>query len=253
MALTQRKSFALAALAVTVALLLLLTPPPRLDAADHFDAPLVDSDQGADIADVFAFVDPNDANKVDLEMTVQGFIMPGEAGTAGAFDPTVRFRFLIENTGDAKPDAFVDVTFAERTSTSQPQTATITLPNGRTFNAPPPRHPPPRRPPSPSRPIKRAASSSTRVSTTIRSSSTFRPSIASSALCSAAHPTRACSNAGATPSPVTTSKALRSASRRLYCKARPATSSASKASRCAARRASSQARATWSAQVVTPT
>ena len=136
MSLTQRRSFALAALAVTVALLLLLTPPPRLDAADHFDAPLVDSDQGADIADVFVFVDPNDANKVDLEMTAQGFIVPGEAGNGGAFDPTVRFRFLIENTGDAKPDAFVDVTFAERTSTGQPQTATVTLPNGRTFTAP---------------------------------------------------------------------------------------------------------------------
>src|SRR2546421_3305445 len=133
---SQRKPLALAALGVTVAPLLLVAPPPRLDAADRFDAPLVDSDQGADIADVFAFVDPNDANKVDLEMTAQGFIVPGEAGNAGTFDPTVRFRFLIENTGDAKPDGFIDVTFSERTSTSQPQTATVTLTNGRTFTAP---------------------------------------------------------------------------------------------------------------------
>jgi hypothetical protein len=131
-----KKALAPAALCLTVALFLLLTPPPSLDAADHFDAPLVDSDQGADIADVYIFLDPADNNKIVLAMTVQGFIVPGEAGNAGGFDHNVRYRFLIENTGDARPDGFVDVTFSERTSSSSAQTATITLPNGRTFTAP---------------------------------------------------------------------------------------------------------------------
>ncbi len=124
-----------AAIALTVGLLLLFLPAPAGNAADHFDAPLVDSDQGADIADVYAFLDPNDNNRVVLAMTVQGFIVPGEAGSGGAFDANVRYHLLIENTGDARPDAFVDVTFSERTSPSTPQTATISLPNGRTFTA----------------------------------------------------------------------------------------------------------------------
>src|SRR2546423_10128273 len=90
----NNKSSVLVALALTVGLLILFTPAPPGNAADHFDAPLVDSDQGADIADVFVFVDPNDAAKVDLEMTVQGFIVPGEGGNAGAFDGNVHYRFL---------------------------------------------------------------------------------------------------------------------------------------------------------------
>jgi Domain of unknown function (DUF4331) len=133
---TIHKPCKLAAIALTVGLLLAFIPAPSGDAADHFDAPFVSSDQGADMADVYAFVDPVDNNKVDLAMTVQGFIVPGEAVNGGAFDANVRYRLMIENTGDARPDAFVDVTFSERTSTTTPQTATISLPNGRTFTAP---------------------------------------------------------------------------------------------------------------------
>jgi len=51
----------------------------------------------------------------------------------------VLYRFEIENTGDAKPDAFIDVTFGPRTAPNLPQTATIKLPGGKkgsTFTAP---------------------------------------------------------------------------------------------------------------------
>src|SRR4029077_16197447 len=48
--------------------------------------------------------------------------------------------FAIENTGDAKPDAFIDVTFSERTNATDPQTASIRLPGAKgkspTFPAP---------------------------------------------------------------------------------------------------------------------
>ena len=39
-------------------------------AADHGDAPNVDNDSGADIADVFAFLDPNDNTRVIIIGTV---------------------------------------------------------------------------------------------------------------------------------------------------------------------------------------
>ena len=47
-------------------------------AADHAEAPLVESDQAADIADVYTFLDPNDNAKVILAFDVHGFIVPGE-------------------------------------------------------------------------------------------------------------------------------------------------------------------------------
>jgi len=97
-------------------------------AADHAEAPLVESDQAADIADVYAFLDPNDNSKVILAFDVHGFIVPGENGNLGGFDHDVRYRFNIENTGDAKPDKYINVSFSAQTSRSQPQTATVTIP-----------------------------------------------------------------------------------------------------------------------------
>src|ERR1051326_4102020 len=104
-------------------------------AADHAEAPLVESDQAADIADVYTFLDPNDNSKVVLAMDVHGFIVPSENGSLGGFDHDVLFRFNIENTGDAAPDKFVYVNFDAQTSRSQPQTAHITIGN-RSFTAP---------------------------------------------------------------------------------------------------------------------
>jgi hypothetical protein len=97
-------------------------------AADHGDAPNIDNDSGADIADVFMFLDPNDNTKVILIGTVHGFIVPGEAGNFATFDPSIQYRFDLEQTGDAKADNSIIVTFSERTSGTTPQTATITLP-----------------------------------------------------------------------------------------------------------------------------
>ena len=117
----------------------LATPGPTR-AADHGDAPNIDNDSGADIADVFMFLDPADNSKVCILGTVHGFIVPGEATNFGAFDPTVLYHFAIENTGDAKPDAFIDVTFSERTNATDPQTASIRLPGAKgkspSFTAP---------------------------------------------------------------------------------------------------------------------
>ena len=116
-------------------------------AADHGDAPNVAGDQACDLADVYFFLDPNNNNKVVLIGTLRGFIVPGEAVNFGIFDPNVRHRFGIENTGDARSDAFVDIFFDKRAADPGPpprqilqvprhQTATVRLPNGATFTAP---------------------------------------------------------------------------------------------------------------------
>jgi hypothetical protein len=107
-------------------------------AADHGDAPNVAGNQSADIADVYAFLDPNDNDLVTLAMTFRGFITPGEAVNFTNFDPNVLYRFEIENTGDAKADLYIDVTFSPREAADKPQTATIKLPGGKknTFTAP---------------------------------------------------------------------------------------------------------------------
>ena len=115
--------------------------PLLLWAADHADAPVVASDQGAGIADVYAFLDPNDDTKAILAFDVHGFIVAGENGNLGGFDPDVMFRLNMENTSDAKPDKFIEVKFDEQTSRSQPQTAHIKIPAKKkcdeiSFNAP---------------------------------------------------------------------------------------------------------------------
>src|SRR6267143_5244729 len=109
-------------------------------AADHGDSPTASNDAAADLNDVFLFLDPNDNNRVVLEMTMHGFIVPSEAVNMGIFDPKVVYRFLIEGTGDAIPDAKIDITFAPRTTTSAGQMATVHMDQGATkvfeFTAP---------------------------------------------------------------------------------------------------------------------
>ena len=83
---------ALGLLLLPAAAVPLLPSPAR--AADHGDAPTASQDQGADIADVYFFLDPADNTKVVLCMTVHGFIVPGEATAASnlAFDADLRRR-----------------------------------------------------------------------------------------------------------------------------------------------------------------
>jgi hypothetical protein len=111
-------------------------------AADHGDAPATGQDLAADINDAYIFRDPNDNTRLILILTVHGFIVPAEAGNFGIFDTALRYRFEIERTGDAKPDAFIDVTFNRRVAVNgvaQAQTATINfsgLLNNSRFTAP---------------------------------------------------------------------------------------------------------------------
>ncbi len=98
-----------------------------LRASDHIDSPTVAQDRGADIADVWAFLDPNDNSQVILVASTQGFIVSGEHFGMVIFDNNIRYRFEIENTGDAKPDLFLDVNYSPGLGRVTNQQATITL------------------------------------------------------------------------------------------------------------------------------
>lgn len=106
-----------------------------VQASDHIDSPSIAQDRGADIADMWAFLDPNDNSRVILVMSTQGFIVSSEHFGMAIFDPNLRYRFEIENTGDAIPDTYVDVQYSPGVGRETPQTATITLPNGHSFQA----------------------------------------------------------------------------------------------------------------------
>jgi len=109
----------------------LFAVPSQAPAADHNDAPNTGNDSGADIADIFAFLDPNDNTKVCIIGTFHGFIIPGEIANQAAFDPNVLYRFGIQNTGGAAPSEFIDLTFSPKVNGIQ--TATVKLPNKQTF------------------------------------------------------------------------------------------------------------------------
>ncbi|MBA2253453.1 MAG: DUF4331 family protein [Nitrospirales bacterium] len=125
----------LSVLAAVAALSALSMPAWWVSASDHIDSPTVAQDRGSDIADLWAFLDPNDNSKVILMMSTQGFIVSGEHFGMVIFDHNIRYRFEIENTGDARPDRFIDVTYTRGLGRQTPQTATITLPDGRTLTA----------------------------------------------------------------------------------------------------------------------
>ncbi len=104
-------------------------------ASDHIDSPAIAQDRGSDLTDLFAFVDPNDRSRVVLIMGTQGFIVSGEHFGMPIFDSNIRYRFEIENSGDAKPDEFVDVYYSPGLGRQMPQNVRVDLPGGRKFNA----------------------------------------------------------------------------------------------------------------------
>jgi hypothetical protein len=124
------------ALALAVSCVMLLTPGPGTDAADHGDAPVASLDRGAEITDIYAFLDPNDNTRLVLELGIHGFITPSENNNFSPFDPNVNYQFLIDTDGDGIPEQFINITFSPRTAVNQPQIATIVLPFGETFTAP---------------------------------------------------------------------------------------------------------------------
>lgn len=133
-ALKHRPTRASLAVAVALAPFLALAP---LIASDHIDGPQLANDHASDINDMYLFLDPNDNSQVVMVMTINPFLISSEIIGQAIFDHNLRYRFEIENSGDAQTDRFVDVRFTRGVGReTAPQTATVTLPTGRSFTAP---------------------------------------------------------------------------------------------------------------------
>lgn len=132
--------FRLAAIILSLFVLVagtLLTPFSVSRAADHADSTSVSADPGSDLADTFAFLDPNDNSKVILALTFSGFIVPGQGGNLSFFPHDIKYRIEIENTGDAVADRFIDITFSQQTSRTAPQIATVEMTGRKGVRTPP--------------------------------------------------------------------------------------------------------------------
>ena len=86
----------------------------RMFASDHQDTPEVELNPRMDINDVYAFPGSS-SDRVALIMTTSSPIV----GSNASFDPNLLYQFKIDNTGDAKEDLVIQVTFDEGTGASQ--------------------------------------------------------------------------------------------------------------------------------------
>ena len=78
-------------------------------ASDHQDNPLVELNPAMDMSDFYAFPG-SAADRIVLAMDTRPLLTP--AATPGAsFDPNILYQFKIDNTGDAKEDKVIQVTF----------------------------------------------------------------------------------------------------------------------------------------------
>ena len=75
-----------------------------LEASSHREAPLIADDPLADNTDVYAFVDPNDANRVVLIADYIPFQLPQGGPTYYTFGENVRYEIHVKNDGSTAGD-----------------------------------------------------------------------------------------------------------------------------------------------------
>jgi hypothetical protein len=101
--------------AVLVAALIRAASPGPAGASSHSEAPLIGEDPRADNTDVYAFVSPDDPDKV----TIIANYIPLEAPASGpnfySFDDTVLYSINIDNDGDAREDLSYRFRFTTQT------------------------------------------------------------------------------------------------------------------------------------------
>lgn len=78
-------------------------------ASDHQDSPNVELNPLQDMTDVYAFPSPT-AGRIVLIMNTRAFLTPAAAPGA-SFDRNQLYQFKIDNTGDAREDKVIQVTF----------------------------------------------------------------------------------------------------------------------------------------------
>lgn len=79
-------------------------------ASDHQDSPNVELNPLQDLTDVYAFPSPT-AGRIVLVMNTRAFLSPA-ASAAASFDRSQLYQFKIDNTGDAREDKVIQVTFS---------------------------------------------------------------------------------------------------------------------------------------------
>ena len=86
-------------------------------AASHREAPAIAADPLADNTDTYAFVSPDDADKVTLIANWLPFEEPAGGPNFYYFDPEARYYIHVDNDGDAKPDISYRWTFKSKYET----------------------------------------------------------------------------------------------------------------------------------------
>jgi hypothetical protein len=92
----------------TIALAISLALATCVDAADHRDSPLSTNDPAADINDIYAFTNPNDAGELIAVVTVSPV-----ASANTRFSDAVEYRLHLDNGGD-NGDRTITCTFPEQ-------------------------------------------------------------------------------------------------------------------------------------------
>lgn len=78
--------------------------------SDHQDTPLVELNPTQDMTDVYAF--PGSApGRIALVLNSWAFLTPAETAAGATFDNSLLYQFKIDNTGDAKEDKVIQITF----------------------------------------------------------------------------------------------------------------------------------------------
>jgi hypothetical protein len=92
-----------------------LTPnaAKKAKASSHREAPLIANDPTADLTDLYAFMSPGKTDTVTLMANVIPIEIPAEGPNYYNLDDTARYRIMVDNTGDGKPET----TFILRTHT----------------------------------------------------------------------------------------------------------------------------------------
>lgn len=115
---------------VGVGLAGVLWAPAGAAASDHKEAPLIQEDPSADIADIYAFKSPANPSNVVLVMTVNPFTVPSENVNFN-FSPNVRYRFSFDLNNDGRAESDLQVTFGARVGGQQ--LFGVRLPDGSEF------------------------------------------------------------------------------------------------------------------------
>ena len=96
------------------ALLITATSISGVFASSHREAPLISGDPGADNTDLYAFVSPDDPNKLTIIANYSPFQEPAGGPNFSPFDDSVRYEIRIDNNGDGKSDVNYDFRFKTR-------------------------------------------------------------------------------------------------------------------------------------------